>query len=63
MLFEKYGISADLCRLDEKIMAKCADAFRRCEDVRDEMQLKVLKAFAEKPILLEPWDPMGSLAK
>ena len=23
---------------------------------------EVLKAFAEKPILLEPWDPMGSLA-
>ncbi|MBR2592282.1 MAG: methionine gamma-lyase family protein [Oscillospiraceae bacterium] len=50
MLFEKYGISADLCRLDEKIMAKCADAFRRCEDVRDEMQLKVLKAFADHRI-------------
>ena len=43
MLFEQYGISRELCELDQKIMAKCSDAFRRCEDVRDEMQLRVLK--------------------
>ncbi|MBR0342149.1 MAG: methionine gamma-lyase family protein [Oscillospiraceae bacterium] len=50
MLFEQYGIKKELCELDQKIMAKCSDAFKRCDDVRDEMQLRVLKAFTDHRI-------------
>ena len=50
MLFEQYGINKKLCELDHKIMAKCSDVFKRCDDVRDEMQLRVLKAFTDHRI-------------
>ena len=50
MLFEQYGIKKELCELDQKIMAKCSDSIKRCDDVRDEMQLRVLKAFTDHRI-------------
>ena len=56
-MFEQYGIDKDLCEVDLKVMEKCSDSFRRCEDVRDEMQLKVLKAFADHRIGAQHFAP------
>lgn len=50
MLFEEYGISGELCELDERVMKKCSEAFRECERVRDILQLRVLKALADHRI-------------
>lgn len=50
MLFEEYGISRELCELDERVMKKCAEAFSECDRVRDILQLRVLKSFADHRI-------------
>ena len=52
MLFEEYGISRELCEMDAKVMDKCAEAFRRCEEIRDYNHLKMLKAFTENRVSL-----------
>ncbi len=50
MLFEEYGISRELCELDERVMKKCAEAFSECDRVRDILQLRVLKSFTDHRI-------------
>ncbi|MEA4912760.1 MAG: methionine gamma-lyase family protein [Oscillospiraceae bacterium] len=49
-MFEKFGISERLCALDEELMAACAPAFLRAEQIRDYNQIKVLEAFTRNRV-------------
>jgi len=53
MDLEKYGVSADLCSLDDEIMQQCSSQFSKCDDVRDSVQLKVLNAFVNNRVGLQ----------
>ncbi len=49
-MFEQYGISNRLCALDKEIMAQCAPAFARAQEIRDFNQIKVLRAFEKNRV-------------
>ena len=34
-----------------------------CEAVKKYLPEKIKKMFNKKPVILDPWDPMGALAK
>ncbi|MEG1983718.1 MAG: methionine gamma-lyase family protein [Oscillospiraceae bacterium] len=50
MFNEIFGISTDLCELDNKVMKQCAPVFERIEQIKSYNQLKVLKAFTDNAI-------------
>ena len=52
-LFERYGISSELCETDKVIMDRCRKQFEDCEAVRDEVQLKILNAFIKNKVGLQ----------
>ncbi|MEA5050175.1 MAG: methionine gamma-lyase family protein [Oscillospiraceae bacterium] len=49
-MFEKFGISERLCALDRELMAACAPAFARAEEIRDFNQIKVLRAYEKNRV-------------
>ncbi|MEG2939362.1 MAG: methionine gamma-lyase family protein [Oscillospiraceae bacterium] len=50
MFNEIFGISTDLCELDNKVMKQCAPVFERIEQIKSYNQLKVLKGFTDNAI-------------
>ncbi len=49
-MFQRYGISEELCALDAELTAQCAPVFAQIEAVKERNQLKVLDAFVKNRV-------------